>query len=82
MLIKGYGLGEFVHDMDVFLDTGADQENIFAKGAAWLERLIQNPECIAPEYQVPVGKGPLRSDAPCWRCNLLTMNGATLCRKV
>ena len=58
MLTRGYGLDEFVHDMDALLDSGAGQEHIFAKGAAWLERLIQNPECIPPEYRIPVGKGP------------------------
>ncbi|MDQ3828966.1 MAG: cysteine dioxygenase family protein [Candidatus Tectomicrobia bacterium] len=58
MLTRGYSLDEFVHDMEALLETGAEQGHIFAQGAAWLERLIQNPECIPPEYRVPVGKGP------------------------
>jgi predicted metal-dependent enzyme (double-stranded beta helix superfamily) len=58
MLTRGYGLDEFVHDMEALLETGAEQGHTFAQGAAWLERLIQNPECIPPEYRVPVGKGP------------------------
>jgi predicted metal-dependent enzyme (double-stranded beta helix superfamily) len=58
MLASRYSLDEFIHDMDALLDTGAEQEKIFTEGAAWLERLIQNPECIPPEYRIPVGKGP------------------------
>jgi predicted metal-dependent enzyme (double-stranded beta helix superfamily) len=57
MLTTGYSLDEFIHDMDALIETGAEQENIFTEGASWLERLIQNPECIPLEYRIPVGKG-------------------------
>ena len=58
MLARGYTLDEFVHDMDALIESGAGQEAIFDRGASWLERLINTPECIPPEFRVPVGKGP------------------------
>jgi 3-mercaptopropionate dioxygenase len=58
MLAKGHTLDEFIHEMEALIESGAVQERIFNRGASWLERLINNPECIPPEYQVPVGKGP------------------------
>jgi len=58
MLTRGYTLDEFIHDMEGLIDGGADQASIFERGAPWLERLIGNPECIPPQYRVPVGKGP------------------------
>ena len=54
---RGYTLDEFAHEMNGLIDSGAEQETIFDRGAPWLERLIRNPECIPPEHRVPVGKG-------------------------
>ncbi len=58
MLTRGYTLDEFIHDMDALIESGAQQQAIFDRGAPWLERLINNPECIPAEFRVPVGKGP------------------------
>jgi predicted metal-dependent enzyme (double-stranded beta helix superfamily) len=58
MLTTRYTLDEFVHDMDALIESGVEQAEIFDRRASWLERLIQNPECIPAEYRVPVGKGP------------------------
>lgn len=58
MLTRGYTLDEFINDMETLIDSGAEHATIFDQGAPWLERLISNPACIPPEYQVPVGKGP------------------------
>jgi predicted metal-dependent enzyme (double-stranded beta helix superfamily) len=58
MLTRGYTLDDFIHDMEGLVDSGADHAAIFDRGAPWLERLINNPDCIPEEYRGPVGKGP------------------------
>ena len=58
MTTTGYILDEFIHEMHALVESGAEQATIFERGSPLLERLIRNPECIAPEYRVPLGKGP------------------------
>jgi predicted metal-dependent enzyme (double-stranded beta helix superfamily) len=44
--------------MHALVESGAEQAQIFERGAPLLERLIRNPACLPSEYRVPVGKGP------------------------
>ena len=53
-----YSLDEFIYEMEALLKERPDQEKIFDKGSALLERLIANPAAIPAEYLVPVGRGP------------------------
>jgi len=58
MHTTGYTLDQFIHDMNELVDSGADQAQIFERGAPLLERLIGTPGCIPSQYRVPLGKGP------------------------
>ena len=57
MATANYTLADFVHDMEALLEHQPDQASIFDKGSSYLERLIDNPDAIPPEYRVPTGKG-------------------------
>jgi predicted metal-dependent enzyme (double-stranded beta helix superfamily) len=48
-----YALEDFVGDMSELIDSQPDQERLFDKGSAYLERLINNPEAIPEEYRLP-----------------------------
>ena len=51
MVIKGYTLEDFIHDMTDKLKQETDPEKILDQGSALLERLVRNPDCIPPEYR-------------------------------
>ncbi len=53
-----YSLDEFIDEMEALLKEQPDQERIFDKGSALLERLVANPAAIPAEFLVPVGRGP------------------------
>ncbi len=53
--IVSYSLEEFVHDMSRLVDEHPDQERLFNKGSAYLERLINDPKAIPEEYRLPAG---------------------------
>ena len=57
MAVARYDLEQFVQDMEVLLREQPDHAGIFDKGSPYLERLINNPHAIPPQYRVPVGKG-------------------------
>jgi predicted metal-dependent enzyme (double-stranded beta helix superfamily) len=57
MAVAGYGLEDFVHDMEGLLEGRPDQARIFDRGSGWLERLIVDPDAVPAEYRVPSGKG-------------------------
>lgn len=57
MLSVGYTLEEFTHDLDALIDGNVDQETLFDKGSSYLERFVNNPDAIAPEYKVPSPSG-------------------------
>ena len=52
-----YSLDEFIYDMESLLREQPEQEKIYDKGSALLERLIANPSAIPDEYLAPVGRG-------------------------
>ena len=58
MVIVKYSLEEFTHDMNSLIDGNVDQEQLFDKGSAYLERLIGNPEAVPERYRSPLGTGP------------------------
>ena len=49
-----YALEEFVHEMSKLVDEQPDQETLFDRGSAHLERLINNPDAIPEEYSIPM----------------------------
>ncbi|MCH7570273.1 MAG: cysteine dioxygenase family protein [Deltaproteobacteria bacterium] len=53
-----YSLDEFTHDMESLLKGQPDNQKIFDKGSAWLERLVKSPDSIPTEFRVPTGVGP------------------------
>ena len=53
-----YSLDEFTHDMESLLKSQPGNQQIFEKGSAWLERLVNNPDSIPAEFRVPLGVGP------------------------
>ena len=52
-----YSLDEFTQDMEALLKSQPDNQKIFDKGPAWLERLVRNPDSIPVEFRVPTGEG-------------------------
>ena len=52
-----YSLDEFTQDMEALLKSQPDNQKIFDKGSAWLERLVRNPDSIPMEFRVPTGQG-------------------------
>jgi predicted metal-dependent enzyme (double-stranded beta helix superfamily) len=52
-----YGLDDFVADMEAMLASDPDQQMLFDRGSAYLEKLIANPEAIPEEFRRPSGKG-------------------------
>ena len=52
-----YSLDEFTQDMEALLKSQPDNQKIFDKGSAWLERLVRNPDSIPVEFRVPTGEG-------------------------
>jgi len=53
-----YSLEEFTQDMESFLKSQPGEQQIFDKGAARLERLVNNPDSIPLEFRLPLGAGP------------------------
>ena len=49
-----YALEEFVHEMSRLVDDQPDQETLFDRGTAHLERLINSPDAIPEEYSIPM----------------------------
>jgi 3-mercaptopropionate dioxygenase len=57
MALVRYSLEQFCADMQALVDGGSDQQAIFDRGAAYLERLVSDPDAIPEQYRVPSGKG-------------------------
>ena len=57
MVLVRYSLEQFIADMQALVDSQPDQQVIFDKGSAYLERLIGDPEAIPEQFRVPSGKG-------------------------
>ena len=57
MTILKYSLEDFTNDMESLLQGQPDQQKLFDKGSAYLERLIANPRAIPTQYQQPTGVG-------------------------
>jgi len=51
--VTKYSMEEFVHDMSRLVDEQPDQERLFDRGSAYLERLINDPEAVPEEYRLP-----------------------------
>ena len=49
-----YALEEFVHEMSRLVDEQPDQETLFDRGSAHLERLINSPDAVPEEYSIPM----------------------------
>ncbi len=54
MTLTKYALDEFVHDMSRLVDEQPEQSVLFDRGSTCLERLINNPDAIRPEYSIPM----------------------------
>jgi predicted metal-dependent enzyme (double-stranded beta helix superfamily) len=52
-----YSLDAFVGDMTALVATRPDQAILFDRGAAYLERLVSDPEALPEQFRVPSGKG-------------------------
>lgn len=52
-----YAMDDFVHDMTGLVASEPDQQRLFDKGTAYLERLIMDPQVIPEEFRHPSGKG-------------------------
>lgn len=57
MAISRYTIEDLAADMEELLKGQPDHAGIFDRGSSYLERLINNPEALPSEYQVPSGKG-------------------------
>ncbi|MCC7369165.1 MAG: hypothetical protein IT306_12120 [Chloroflexi bacterium] len=57
MAISTYTLDQFIADMQELVDAQPDQQKLFDKGSAYLERLVTTPDAIPEEFRVPSGKG-------------------------
>jgi len=57
MAISTYTLEQFIADMQELVDAQPDQQKLFDKGSAYLERLVTTPGAIPEEFSVPSGKG-------------------------
>ena len=68
--LTGYGLKEFAADMEDLVRSQPDQAQLFERGAAYLERVVRNPNAIPEEYQQPLGRGkrPNHGSYALYRC--------------
>ena len=57
MATGSYTLEQFVHDMKDLQSGGTDDAAVLDKGSSFLERLVNNPDCIPQEYRVPSNRG-------------------------
>ena len=57
MATSSYTLDQFVYDIKELQSKGVDDSEVLDKGSSFLERLINNPNCIPEEYRVPSSKG-------------------------
>lgn len=57
MAISTYTLEQFIADMQELVDAQPDQQKLFDRGSAYLERLVTNPDAIPEEFRVPSGRG-------------------------
>ena len=57
MATSSYTLDQFVYDIKELQSKGVDDSAVLDKGSSFLERLINNPNCIPGEYRVPSSKG-------------------------
>ena len=55
MVTVKYSLDEFIHDMSALVDDQPEESRLFDVGSTYLERLINNPDAIPEQYQVPAG---------------------------
>ena len=57
MAVSTYTLEQFFADMQELVDAHTDQEKLFDRGSAHLERLVTAPDAIPEQFRVPSGKG-------------------------
>jgi len=57
MAVSTYTLEQFFADMQELVDAHTDQEKLFDRGSAHLERLVTTPDAIPEQFTVPSGKG-------------------------
>lgn len=48
-----YTLDDFIADMTALVQSQPDQVRLFERGAAYIERLVRDPEAIPAEYRRP-----------------------------
>ena len=52
-----YSLEEFVYDMQTVVAGRPEQSSLFDRGSTFLTQLLQNPETIPEQYQLPAANG-------------------------
>ena len=57
MAVTTYTLEQFFADMQELVDAHTDQEKLFDRGSAHLERLVTTPDAIPEQFRTPSGKG-------------------------
>jgi predicted metal-dependent enzyme (double-stranded beta helix superfamily) len=57
MVMTRYSLEQFCGDMQDLVATQPDQEKLFDRGSAYLERLIGDPDALPEEFRRPSGQG-------------------------
>ncbi len=58
MVLTRYSLDQFVDDMQGLVARQPEQAQLFDRGSAYLERLIQDPEALPEQFRRPAGVGP------------------------
>lgn len=68
--LNGYSLEQFAADMEELVKGEPDQARLFERGAAYVERLIRNPNAIPEQYRRPLEKGkrPNHGSYALYRC--------------
>lgn len=57
-MMARYSLEDFVTEMQALIASQPTQEQLFARAAPALERLVREPETVPEAFRRPVGRGP------------------------